>query len=79
MMDVQPDPSHPFYDWICFYGDRTDSITTKFCARLDEWAETAGKAEKEKMKELFCKAVSLNTAFGRWLIQLKIGLWKWRR
>ena len=73
MMDVQPDPSHPFYDWICFYGDRTDSITTKFCARLDEWAETAGKAEKEKMKELFLQSCQLE--YGFWEMAYTVEDW----
>lgn len=61
--EVQPDPSHPFYDWIHFYGDRTDSITTAFCARLDEWAKDAREEEKEKMKKLFLQSCQLEYQF----------------
>ena len=63
LKEVQPDPSHPFYDWIHFYGDRTDSITTAFCARLDEWAKEARQTEKENMKELFLLSCQLEYQF----------------
>lgn len=51
--EVNPDVSHPFYDWINFYGNRTDTITHQFCARLDKWAEQTTPAHRARMKEHF--------------------------
>ena len=44
-----------------------------FCARLDEWAETAGKAEKEKMKELFLQSCQLE--YGFWEMAYTVEDW----
>lgn len=71
--EVQPDPAHPFYEWIHFYGNRTDSITTKFCARLDEWAEQATEKEKEKMKDHFLLSCQLEYMF--WDMAYKLEEW----
>jgi thiaminase (transcriptional activator TenA) len=73
LTEVNPDRSHPFYDWISFYGNRTDSITTKFCARLDEWAMTATEREKEKMKEHFLISCQLEYMF--WDMAYKLEEW----
>lgn len=73
MLEVQPNPSHPFYEWICFYGERTDSITTKFCDRLDEWAKEATDREKEKMKDHFIKSCQLEYMF--WDMAYKLEEW----
>jgi thiaminase (transcriptional activator TenA) len=73
LLEVQPNPSHPFYEWICFYGERTDSITTKFCDRLDEWAKEANDKEKEKMKDHFLKSCQLEYMF--WDMAYKLEEW----
>jgi thiaminase (transcriptional activator TenA) len=73
LLEVQPNPSHPFYEWICFYGERTDSITTKFCDRLDEWATEATDKEKEKMKDHFIKSCQLEYMF--WDMAYKLEEW----
>lgn len=71
--EVNPDRSHPFYEWINFYGNRTDSITTKFCARLDEWAMKATEREKEKMREHFLISCQLEYMF--WDMAYKLEEW----
>ena len=71
--EVNPDHSHPFYDWISFYGNRADSITTKFCARLDEWAKEASDKEKEKMKDHFLISCQLEYMF--WDMAYKLEEW----
>ncbi|MDI6562843.1 thiaminase II, partial [Bacillus altitudinis] len=27
LKDVEPDPAHPFFEWITFYGGLTDSVS----------------------------------------------------
>jgi thiaminase (transcriptional activator TenA) len=61
--EVKPEPSHPFYEWISFYGNITDSITIKLCALLDEWAKDAPEREKEKMKQHFLLSCQLEYMF----------------
>jgi thiaminase/transcriptional activator TenA len=62
--DVQPNESHPFYEWIRFYNDDVcASVTKQFCNRLDRWALTAGEHEKQKMKEAFLTSCRLEYAF----------------
>ncbi|MDR6243909.1 thiaminase/transcriptional activator TenA [Paenibacillus hunanensis] len=51
--EVKPDASHPFYEWIDFYGNRTDTITERFCQRLDEIAERTTPEHRERMKRHF--------------------------
>jgi len=63
MEEVDPDRAHPFYDWIHFYGDRMDSVADKFCARLDELAETLSDKHKEKLKEYFLLSCQLEYKF----------------
>ncbi|MFK9095415.1 thiaminase II [Bacillus salipaludis] len=60
--EVNPDNSHPFYEWIQFYGNRPDT-TTKFCQRLDELAIHATEKEKEKMREHFLLSCQLEYMF----------------
>ncbi|WP_226035804.1 thiaminase II [Aquibacillus saliphilus] len=61
---VQPDFTHPFYEWITFYSkEETDSVTTELCRRLDNWAETVGESEKEKARIAFVKSCQLEYAF----------------
>lgn len=73
LTEVNPDRSHPFYEWIHFYGNRTDSITTKFCARLDELVKEATNIEKEKMKEHFLLSCQLEYMF--WDMAYKLEDW----
>ncbi|MBD8025996.1 thiaminase II [Ureibacillus sp. Re31] len=69
--DVKPDRFHPFYEWIHFYGSRTDSITTKFCERLDTWALNATEKEKEKMRSHFLLSCQLEYMFWDMAYQLE--------
>lgn len=73
LTEVNPDRSHPFYEWIHFYGNRTDSITTKFCARLDELVKEATNIEKEKMEEHFLLSCQLEYMF--WDMAYKLEDW----
>jgi thiaminase (transcriptional activator TenA) len=73
LTEINPDHSHPFYEWISFYGTITDSITIKFCARLDEWAMGATEREKEKMKEHFLLSCQLEYMF--WDMAYKLEEW----
>ncbi|AMA73018.1 MULTISPECIES: thiaminase II [Aneurinibacillus] len=64
MREVNPDSSHPFYEWITFYGKSVEmTVTDKFRARLDEWALNASDKEKEKMKQHFLTSCQLEYAF----------------
>lgn len=71
--EVNPDCAHPFYEWIHFYGNRTDSIATKFCIRIDEWAMDATEKEKAKMKEHFLISCQLEYMF--WDMAYKLEEW----
>jgi len=71
--EVKPDHSHPFYEWIHFYGNRTDSITTKFCTRINEWAKEATEKEKARMKEHFLISCQLEYMF--WDMAYKLEEW----
>jgi len=71
--EVNLDHTHPFYDWIHFYGNRTDTITSKFCVRLDEWAMEATEKEKAKMKEHFLISCQLEYMF--WDMAYKLEEW----
>ncbi|MCM3567259.1 thiaminase II [Neobacillus mesonae] len=62
IQEVNPDPSHPFYEWIHFYGNRPDG-TQKFCKRLDELVQDASEKEKAKMKEHFLLSCQLEYLF----------------
>ncbi len=73
LSEVNPDPSHPFFEWIHFYGNRTDSITTKFCDRLDEWAMGATEKEIAKMKEHFLISCQLEYMF--WDMAFRLEEW----
>lgn len=61
--EVKPDASHPFYDWISFYGNRGEDATAKFRDRLDAWAERATAAERERMREHFMLSCQLEYLF----------------
>ncbi len=62
--EVKPTPSHPFYEWITFYGEASmNDLTDRFRARLDRWAEAASESEKEKMKQHFLTSCQLEYMF----------------
>jgi thiaminase (transcriptional activator TenA) len=71
--EIDPDNTHPFYEWISFYGSRTDSITEKFSSRLDELAAQASEKEKERMKEHFLLSCQLEYMF--WEMAFKLEEW----
>ncbi|MBO2946164.1 thiaminase II [Paenibacillus sp. F411] len=73
MEELQPDPSHPFYDWITFYGTRGEGVTTKLCQRLDAWALQAGEEEKKRMKEYFMLSCQLEYMF--WDMAFRLEEW----
>jgi thiaminase/transcriptional activator TenA len=61
---IKPDPSHPFYEWIMFYGDEAMGKNFKaFRDRLDREAEKASEEEKMKMKEHFITSCQLEYMF----------------
>ncbi|MFI8720768.1 thiaminase II [Bacillus altitudinis] len=79
LKDVEPDPAHPFYEWITFYGGLTDSVTVELCKRLDQWAEGASEKEKEKMKQHFILSCQLEYKFWdmaftveEWPVQMEV-------
>ncbi|NMO95054.1 thiaminase II [Paenibacillus lemnae] len=61
--EVKPGPDHPFHDWITFYGNRAEGITSKLCQRVDAWALGAADAEKERMTEHFLLSCQLEYMF----------------
>ncbi len=61
--EVKPDASHPFFDWISFYGNRGEDATAKFRDRVDAWAERATAAERERMREHFMLSCQLEYLF----------------
>ncbi|PRO66381.1 thiaminase II [Alkalicoccus urumqiensis] len=62
--EVNPDKTHPFYDWIMFYAaDEVDSITTTFRSMIDRCAEQAGAEEKKRMKSHFLLSAQMEYAF----------------
>ncbi|WP_132747651.1 thiaminase II [Scopulibacillus darangshiensis] len=73
--EVQPDASHPFNEWIRFYGEDRGRkpLTEVFCERLDKWAETAPQFEKDLMMKHFIKSCQLEYAF--WDMAFNIEKW----
>jgi thiaminase/transcriptional activator TenA len=61
---VNPSPSHPFYEWIQFYNNEEMNGTTQwFCNKLDELAEQATEEERNRMKDHFIKSCELEYLF----------------
>ncbi|MNO33234.1 putative thiaminase-2 [compost metagenome] len=71
--EVKPTESHPFYEWIHFYGSQAGEATAKFCNRLDAWAEMSNEAEREKMREHFLLSCQLEYMF--WDMAYKLEDW----
>ncbi|MFC0272642.1 thiaminase II [Metabacillus herbersteinensis] len=61
--EFQPDQSHPFYDWITFYGGQEDPRMNLYLKRLDQLAEEASEQERTKMKEHFMLSCQLEYLF----------------
>lgn len=61
--EVKPDESHPFYDWIYFYGNRADDAAAAFREQVDEWAKQATAAERERMRSHFMLSCQLEYMF----------------
>ncbi|MED4403613.1 thiaminase II [Metabacillus fastidiosus] len=62
--EVNPDTSHPFYEWITFYGVQTEEVRMyKYLKRLDELAEAATEEERKRMKEHFMISCQLEYMF----------------
>ncbi len=61
--EIQPEATHPFYDWIQFYGELEKDTTVKLRAQVDLWAEDAGAAERGRMKEHFLHSCQLEYLF----------------
>lgn len=70
---VKPDPSHPFYDWIVFYGGGSMGITSTFCKRLDELAESLNEKKKQKLLEYFL--ISCHMEYKFWDMAYTIEEW----
>ncbi|MEF2967697.1 thiaminase II [Paenibacillus sp. M1] len=71
--EVRPDSSHPFHEWILFYGHEAGDATAKFRAMLDAWAEEAGEAERGRMKQHFMHSCQLEYLF--WDMAYKLEEW----
>jgi thiaminase/transcriptional activator TenA len=64
IQEVNPGKDHPFYEWIMFYGDQTIKPgLTILCEKLDQWADTASEAEKQRMREHFMISCQLEYKF----------------
>lgn len=61
--EVNPEPSHLFYDWITFYGHDTGEAMNRYFQRLDELAAEASEQAKERMQDLFLTSCRLEYMF----------------
>ncbi|MBM7702192.1 thiaminase II [Metabacillus iocasae] len=62
--DINLEPTHPFYEWITFYGaEKVNSSTQWYCDKLDELAAQASEEERAKMKDHFIKSCELEYLF----------------
>ncbi|GIO91292.1 thiaminase II [Paenibacillus lactis] len=61
--EVKPDRTHPFHEWIHFYGNRGEDAAGKFLGRVDAWAEGATMKERERMREHFMLSCQLEYMF----------------
>ncbi|GIP24975.1 aminopyrimidine aminohydrolase [Paenibacillus sp. J23TS9] len=71
--EVNPDESHPFYEWMHFYGDREFGITEQLRRLLDEWAESLSQARKDRLKEHFLTSCQLEYMF--WDMAFALEAW----
>lgn len=74
LKEVSPDSSHPFYDWIMFYGNGgMATLTELFCQRLDELVKPLGEKERQKMLEDFLISCQMEYKF--WDMAYKVEEW----
>lgn len=71
--EVQPDETHPFYEWIYFYGNRAEDAAANFRSRVDAWALEATAAERERMVEHFMLSCQLEYMF--WDMSYRVEEW----
>ncbi|KAB7670690.1 thiaminase II [Bacillus sp. B1-b2] len=71
--EVQPERTHPFYDWIHFYGDGPMTVTATLCERLDELALSLNEERKVKLKEYFLLSCQLEYKF--WDMAFQVEKW----
>ncbi|WP_227935424.1 thiaminase II [Alkalihalobacillus deserti] len=63
MKEYKPEPNHPFYEWISFYGAQEEPRMNAYLTKLDELAEQAPEEEKRRMKEHFVLSCQLEYMF----------------
>ncbi|SDH26275.1 thiaminase (transcriptional activator TenA) [Alteribacillus persepolensis] len=63
MKEINPDPDHPFYDWISFYGNQEEPRMNVYLDTLDRLAETASEEEKQRWQEHFLEGCQLEYMF----------------
>jgi thiaminase (transcriptional activator TenA) len=61
--EYQPDPSHPFYEWITFYGGLEHTRMNRSLKRLDQLAEEATEQQRQQMKQHFMQSCQLEYMF----------------
>ncbi|MDR0270241.1 thiaminase II [Paenibacillus sp.] len=61
--EKSPDVSHPFYEWIHFYGDMDGGVTERMRGLLDAMAEDLTPARKKRLKEHFIASCQLEYMF----------------
>ncbi|MGN7357892.1 thiaminase II [Paenibacillus sp. SAF-054] len=61
--EIRPERSHPFYDWMHFYGDREFGVTEQLRLLLDDGAELLSPARKSRLTEYFVKSCQLEYKF----------------
>lgn len=63
MREYQPNQTHPFYEWISFYGTAEKKIMNAYLKMLDELAEQAPAEEQQRMKDHFMASCQLEYMF----------------
>lgn len=61
--EYTPDQSHPFYEWIMFYGAQTEPRMNVYLDKLDEIAEQASDEVKQQLREYFMLSCQLEYMF----------------
>ncbi|RSL32152.1 thiaminase II [Salibacterium salarium] len=63
MEEFSPDETHPFYDWISFYGKQEEPRMNAYLKRLDQLAETASDEDKKRWQNHFIDGCQLEYMF----------------
>ncbi|SFE57195.1 thiaminase II [Alteribacillus iranensis] len=61
--DYNPEPSHPYYDWISFYGSQEEPRMNVYLDKLDQLAEKATAEEKQRWEDHFLEGCQLEYMF----------------